>query len=97
MRQVAILIFILIIPSLSISQISSHCLTDSALLRLQKLSYNEVNTFLTDRGWSLENDQESQSINYFGYNLNYAVRKWQNKTTSFYEGTLCFYYKNSNT
>lgn len=95
MRQISILIFFLIIPSISISQISTNCLTESELLRLQRLSYNEVNTFLTNKGWSfLDNDKESQSVKYFGYNLNYIVRKWQNKKTGFIEPILCFYYIN---
>ena len=95
MRQIVIFIMILIIPSISFAQISTNCLTESELLRLQKSSYMEVNAFLINKGWSLENDQENQSARYFGFHLNYSVRKWTNKTTGFVEPILFFYYQNN--
>ncbi|MDB4583542.1 hypothetical protein N9164_10345 [Draconibacterium sp.] len=94
MRQIAVLVTILFLPFAGVAQNSSQCLSESDLLQLQRSSYTDINNLLSSRGWSLEKDPVNQSVDYFGYNLNYTVKKWQIKTTPFFEGMVSLYFKN---
>ncbi len=68
-------------------------LTESQLLSIQNLQYPNVNSYLQNIGWTKETDNVNQTKDYFSYNLDFSVEKWQIKTTSSFEGYLFLYYK----
>jgi tetratricopeptide (TPR) repeat protein len=74
------------------SQNAVSCLSESQLLNLQALPYNSINNFLNREGWSRNTEHIDQTSRYFGYDLNYSVAVWENRTTEFFEGRLYLYY-----
>ena len=81
------------IMSIAHAQTKSVCFTDQQLLFLQKSSRNDVIAFLKKEGWSNEKVKLNQTKQYFDYQLDYNIEKWEQKTSSFYEGTIYYYYK----
>lgn len=93
MRNSITLILILTITVFSKAQKVSTCLTESQLLNLQTLSYDGVNNYLTNEGWSRNIDNVNQTNRYFGYNLEYSVAIWEKRNTGYFEGKLYLYYQ----
>lgn len=93
MRAGITILLILSVTILSKAQNASTCLSEAQLLSLQTLSYDGVNDFMNNLGWSRLDDSENQTVRFFGFYLDYSIAKWQNKKTNFIEGVFCLYYK----
>jgi len=93
--QKIIIIILLIVALINIcnAQPKNSSLTEPQLLNLQKLSINEINTFLTKEGWSVERNQNNQTREYLDCYLDYKVEKWDQNRTIEWEGTIFIYYK----
>lgn len=93
MRFGITIFLIFTITVISNAQIVSSCLSEAQLLNLQILSYDGVNNYLTNEGWSRNIDNVNQTNRYFGYNLEYSVVIWEKRNTGYFEGKLYLYYQ----
>lgn len=94
MRAAAAILTFFVVSLVSFSQNTISCLTESQLLNLQSLSYTGAGSYLSNEGWSRNEEYANQTRRYFGYNLDYSVAVWQKRSTNYIESKLYIYYRN---
>ena len=74
MRFIAIFLFSLLSTMLLRSQ--DNCFNHKQLLRMTSTTLEDINYFLNNENWTYYNYQNNTSSNYFKYELDYSLYKW---------------------
>ena len=74
MRFIAIFLFSLLSTTLLRSQ--DNCFNHKQLLRMTSTTLEDINYFLSNEDWNNSNAENNTSSNYFKYELDYTLYKW---------------------